>query len=937
MKIKKTYNPRLAGNNLFSTNTQYPVPSAQYPVPSPQPPAPSPNLLRRVLLILAALLFMSPLFSQHYPIQVTTMVTPPYSLRLSDYVESGYDRVQVNISPLDLNLMAYKVKLKLIIESVDGRVRIETDPNYLPAPVFLQGGVPEMLTSYDIQDLFDISHLAFTGMSKNEYIRTGHLPEGFYRIGFEALDYNRATLRAELQVSNYGSMMAGLYLNDPPLLNMPQNDLKINIFEPQQIFFQWTPRHKGSVNSAFNAEYVFRLYEVWNEWTDPNMIARSQLPIFETVVADSRYLYGIADPALIPGKKYVWAVQVREEQGRDLFRNNGLSEAYMFTYGDECKVPTDLNGEPVNGPGMELNWKGSQGHTAYSIDYRPVGSGNWYNENSLMENSRIYELQYDQSYEVRVMAQCGSFDSPYTETLLLKMPKEPKRTFACGINSDLAPFTSQEPLPSLVPGISFTAGGFRCKVTEVTGSNGIFSGKCLVEVPFYGYAKVLHTFENIRINSDMQMTAGVLKSVTDEVKNAEFMAKIDEANTPSSGSGNGGYTPQQMADLLGATRVVTVESPITLTEVNDDGDVVVTYKNGDTEVIEVEEGEKVLIADSDGNQYVYDDGIVTDANAALAAGSGGTGPAQVNNVDSARALLPVIRFAPAAGMQYGYDSLKYGELKDQYEVRQVREEDYSMPYKSVATGAMDVVNAKLPAGNSYNPAAVSFRIGGNATTSAPAGTGNERKVNVAGFLAGQNQALEAVYKLEDTTGTVHEEVLGALNVVAYDKLQLNLIIVPVNHTGTYNGQAIQDYLNSVYAQAVTGWNVTVHEPLTMDDADAVFDNTDNDDRMDYTPGMKKVYRAFKKAFTKEKDAVYLFMIKGECTDNKLKGYMPFNGQYAYIFTDNLGGETMEHVIAHEIAHGAFNLRHTFSPKNKYIQRRVVPTILWTMPAVMPDN
>ncbi|NLD48808.1 MAG: M15 family metallopeptidase [Clostridiaceae bacterium] len=46
--------------------------------------------------------------------------------------------------------------------------------------------------------------------------------------------------------------------------------------------------------------------------------------------------------------------------------------------------------------------------------------------------------------------------------------------------------------------------------------------------------------------------------------------------------------------------------------------------------------------------------------------------------------------------------------------------------------------------------------------------------------------------------------------------------------------------------------------------------------------------------------------------------MPFKGQYAFIFMDNMGTGTAENVIAHEIAHGAFNLRHTFSEKNAYV-------------------
>ena len=55
------------------------------------------------------------------------------------------------------------------------------------------------------------------------------------------------------------------------------------VFEPQQMVFQWTPRHKGSPNSAFSCEYVFRLYEVWNDGYNAAAIAQTQMPVFETV------------------------------------------------------------------------------------------------------------------------------------------------------------------------------------------------------------------------------------------------------------------------------------------------------------------------------------------------------------------------------------------------------------------------------------------------------------------------------------------------------------------------------------------------------------------------------------------------------------------------------------------------------------------------------
>lgn len=271
--------------------------------------------IRTVFIILLQLFLILSVEGQTFPIQVNTSIAPPYSLRLSDYVESGYERVQVTINPRDMNLTAYRVKLKLVIESFNGQIRIETSPGYLPPPIFLDGGAPVFLTSYDIQDLFKVENLIFTGLSKNEYNRTKKLPEGFYRIGFEALDYNRASSGNELRVSNFGFAMAGLFLNDPPILNLPLDDNKLMVYEPQNIVFQWMPRHKGSPNSAFSANYIFRLYEVWNANTDPNLIASTQLPIFETEVNSSRLVYGIAEPVLIPGKKYVWRVRLLKIRG----------------------------------------------------------------------------------------------------------------------------------------------------------------------------------------------------------------------------------------------------------------------------------------------------------------------------------------------------------------------------------------------------------------------------------------------------------------------------------------------------------------------------------------------------------------------------------------------------------------------------------------------
>ncbi len=878
-----------------------------------------------MVIVLATNYF--PLKAQHYPVRVNTIVTPPYSSRLSDYVESGYDRVQLLINPLDMNLVDYKVKVKLIIESLDGRVLIQTDPNYLPPPVYLNGGVTEFLTSYDIQALFDPKNLIFVnGITKNEYLVNKRLPENYYRIGFILLDYNRATLGGtsnEVSVSNFGYTMAGMFLNDPPILNLPQNGIKQTLFEPQQIVLQWTPRHKGSPNSAFSCEYVVRLYEAWNEGYSAAAIVQTQMPIFETVTNSNRYVYGIADPMLIPGKKYVWTIQARDAEGRDMFRNNGLSEAFMFTWGDACLPPANFKAVPVNGPGMELKWSTATGHTDYDIRYRIAGSdGEWYEQNSMLTNARISSLRYNTTYEVSVKSNCGIHSSDYTLPVIVKMSEEPEQTFMCGTAGDMAPVTSTTPITVLPQGAIFYAGGFECHVVEARATERGFSGTCYVVVPFYGFAKVLHTFENIRINLDLQMFSGKLLSVADTVKGNALMTRIDNALTPP----GSGFNNKQVAQILGADTVIVLKDRIKNVEVNNQGQIVVTYNNGKEEILEVEEGTTAVISDRDGEQYYVDNGNVSKARDAIESAASSASQ-QVADAVKAKDQLSLVRFAPGDNMNFGFDSLVYPELRSQYMINTVHGQEYVLPYKSVATGAMDVVDASMPAGG-FSASGLSFRINQTPVVALPTTGDNMRTVNVTPLMSGDEQVLEAVYMLTDTAGKKVEETLGQLNVVAYDKQVIKLYVVPVGKQVTYSQSTISSLINDIYAPAVVEWNIEWLKVFDSDawdiNSDKVFDDTDKDERMDYTPAMKALIRDYKNVNNNiDRQAVYVFLFDGAHRNNDLDGYMPFNKQFAFVFTDGMttDANAVAHHIAHEIAHGTFNLRHTFSDKNAYYQSR----------------
>src|SRR5690606_5117403 len=118
-------------------------------------------------------------------------------------------------------------------------VVIQNIPNLSLPPFTIEGGVPFTLTSTELSPYFDINNLSFSGISKSEFVKTGQLPEGFYRICFTAVDYRRP----DVVLSNAGCANVWIVQNDPPRINLPMCDTEVALSDPQMINFQWTPMH----------------------------------------------------------------------------------------------------------------------------------------------------------------------------------------------------------------------------------------------------------------------------------------------------------------------------------------------------------------------------------------------------------------------------------------------------------------------------------------------------------------------------------------------------------------------------------------------------------------------------------------------------------------------------------------------------------------------
>lgn len=383
-------------------------------------------------------------FAQNFPVRVTPSLTPPYTPFLTDYTDAGNEKLTVQILLNDITISEYRCKLRLSIEGVN--ISITTNPNFVPLPLVLSGGVPQIVYGSDLSEYFKPSNLIFQGINQNEFERKGsQLPEGIYRISIEVLDYNRGTV-----VSNKGSATAWMILNDPPFINLPVNNAKIRPLNPQNLVFQWTPRHRGSPNAAFTTEYEVKLVEIWPAGRNPYDAINTSRPIFETTVDNTLVVYGPAETPLVLGREYALQVRAKDTSGKDLFKNNGYSEVIRFIYGDECPMPSSLLADDLGTVKARMRWQGNGQNSGYVLRYREKKQGaQWFEEHTDQTYASTTQLKAGATYEYQVCGECDAFRSAYTKEETFTTLKENPNAFVCGDPNAVTPPDGSPPLPAL--------------------------------------------------------------------------------------------------------------------------------------------------------------------------------------------------------------------------------------------------------------------------------------------------------------------------------------------------------------------------------------------------------------------------------------------------------------------------------------------------------
>jgi TANFOR domain-containing protein len=865
--------------------------------------------------------------AQIFPVQATTQLARPYSLYLSDYTAPGSERITVNIFLTDVSRTDLNIRLRLRIEGQG--IKIETKQEFNPQPMTLHGGVPLQLISADLADYFDPRNLNFSGITQREYEQRGSLPEGLYQFCFEVYEYNR-----NVKISNSSCATAWLILNDPPIINLPRDNEKVRIQSPQQVIFQWTPRHTGSPNSAFTTEYDFKLVEVWPSTRNPNDAILTSPPIYQTTTTATTLIYGAAETALEPGRRYAFQLKAHSIAGvseLNLFKNNGLSQVSTFVFGDACLPPQNIVADATGPTKFSVQWDAGTSQTAFNLRYRlssnsspslePVppyagerGTGGevWYTTPTLNPDLEIKSLQPNTRYEYQVSATCGFLESAFSPVATITTKASPAIAYSCGVPLNPFNLDPAQLLDVLKVGDVIQAGDFDVKITKVTGGSGNFSGEGVIEVAYFNQAKVKAEFASIAVNKEMRMVngfmnvtgAGVdvipsgLRDFMDQL--SETLAKLDaaldkyEANLP------------QRFDPTVFVAEKTIVIPGTISQVYPDpatpGAVIIVDDKGNKQTIPA--GTSAAITDSKGKGYLIDKkGGIHETTAAIAAKAG------------KREYNLTLKFVAATDQTFGFDEIgnktalatTYDKLDGKYDVA----------WKSVAAGQTDKVQAILE-GTGIDKTKIRFEqaglgIGHQASGGSPnASVPNAFSLSVQGKTDGVTEGIVALYTPADTTKK--EQVLGQLNVVTYNEIQKTVVIVPVNDSDGSKLKKVgdkitlQNELNKIYGQGVVKWSVNFAEPIQVTGIDP-FEDGGSGLLSNYTSHMRQVIAAYKNNI--QPNTYYLFLVSNPKEPTTL-GVMPRSKENGFIFVDKHGSAAdIARTMAHELGHGAFNLHHTF--------------------------
>lgn len=879
------------------------------------------------LLITINCLFVS---AQSFPVQLIPQVSPPPPIYFTQYADASTTnsplRLQIILN--DLEISNREIRLKTYFQG-NGISFQSNDVVVGASPLFLEGGIPLVLTNAELAPYFRYENV--TGISPNVYGQA--IPEGAYQFCYEVYDVLTGN-----RLSQKSCAVSVVFQNEPPFLLSPRNKTLVAENNPQNIIFQWTPR---SINVS-NVEYELSLVEIWDTQIDPQAAFLSSSPIFQTTTTSTTYVYGPADPLLLSGKNYAWRIQAKAKQGAEeigLFKNHGYSEIFSFSYAGSCDLPIVINHEVKGSTNANIFWDDfTTDVPEYTIRYRQKGNTNeWFLSKTNTNQLTLWDLKAGTTYEYQLQKKCVVTGSDWSmaKQFTTFLADNEASVYQCGITPNFS-LTNKEPLPKLSTDESFVAGDFPIHVLEVSGSNGRFTGKGYVTIPYLNNIKVGVEFTNVQINTDKQMSEGTVVTVYDP--NLASILDVDEVVDTVDTVSDLVSEPFEGDNDLDEMRVnfmIPRDSVGNYIKIKD-GMVTITNPENEASISEPLGDDKVVV-DGEGQVYHIDasgeirDGGQIDSGGAITSNNV-EGISTNGQLERLTAKYIQITFKEVLG-EFGFDeipSTTNASIKKEYTtILDADGNDYTLAHQAVEKGQTAYVDAIIEqtGSNQYVLDSIVFKTKQGEKIPVEIRGNNNIRLTLKGRYTFENEIIYAV--VPSKADRTKQLTAGAFSLWHMTDRPVDVVLVSVNG-GNVNGLATE--VAKIFKKGVATINIETQTASAELDLAVLGDNArldigDSGWLTNYNSEQKAVIADLKNKIDYNFNKYYVFVFGDDILPTKpIGGFMPLQRQFGFVFTssenqnaDEEGKGELAKTIAHEIGHGVFALQHPFDLYGKEIE------------------
>ena len=494
-----------------------------------------------------------------YPVTVAVQSLPPFTNALDGWTDPVNNQLGVSLLLNDRRRPDYQVRLRVTIAGMG--VRLVTRPDFQPRPIPLDFGAVVQLTSADLTEYFELNNLSLSGISRQQYLQNGGLPEGTYSVCIEAVDYARYTEEA---VSQSACTYLRAALLDPPVINEPLN---LQTLVANSLLVQWDPRHAALGTTRYEVQ-VFEVDPSQPGFSPEDIYSRTQ-PYWAGEITGATSFH--FDPSFTPlgAGKYMLIVRAVDLSGRPVYKNGGRSRPVFFEYGGArlaaaCPAPTGLVAD-VQGPGeAEIRFEHNGGADWYTLTFREKRTGaHWYTDDDLFPFSAtiahtLRDLKENTTYEVQVTGTCGGqagTATPVYEFTTGASDFDPA-TVDCGTAVDSLPLmTNRADLRLLAEGDVVKIGHFDLRIAAVRANGrGGWDGSGQVKVDWLAGRSLQVDFTDLYVNTDRRVYEGTAVAVDEGLGSIPGLRTLEDLEAEAAAATPGSFCGASIlrADTLGA-------------------------------------------------------------------------------------------------------------------------------------------------------------------------------------------------------------------------------------------------------------------------------------------------------------------------------------------------------------------------------------------------